>query len=1043
MVQVGPKRRRDIVTMGDKGANKGKCTDPDVVRFEERARNLERAAQDMQKMLQQLASEKAASASATAEKTPKNKGNRGSKSMTNLSSDKNIQPKESRAHGWHGKTNKPQQQQGFRQSLGPVPPYQGPNYRPRYSSPHTQGPPSYQHEYPPNYGGQMPPPLSYAPPPYRFSPQHGPQFGTGYFNQPPPSYEESKSHSQYGSTQHSEKQPKQKSQNTGLTPEAIVKAIVLFEGQWTTCDILSRQVQKSEQEVAEVVKSRKDIFSYMVRDRGLVIELVPKINLCSDYLSEDGCASSGSCKALHMCKTFVTAYCDAGTSCQYGHRWDTNHNNSVLSKLYLDLIDKRVLHQVMRKVCKGTASQICSFYNSKNGCKRNENCNNIHICKDFVMNCGKCSVSDCSLNHDILNDHCKRLLKRFGISVNESPRDILMSLMSLVKNQEESSTSTSSMKSNTSKSEGKGEKIKKSDKNIECKDEQDSDHSSTSVEKKKSKNKKKGKKSDGKDNKGEDEQNEMSQTLSDKPKSEGKKQAKKSKASKSEAKEASASSSKSEDKSGKKKKGKSSSASSKDIQDNQDNPSSDSENDSDSSEHSDITDKNQKKDGKSVKGNNDAKAKQKNKRQTIYSSDVYGDVEVPEICIYAVNDKCINVKKGCRFLHAKSLFHWQFENEGKWYNFRIFQSKTLENAYRDVDKSGIMIPPLDPSKLESNAKELLNILGTESWRADFKEQYIQNSSGSEHLKIRRISTRSAGESEGPKSTVYDWYFSDDQGKWIRYGEVDSLGKQELVCNITSEEVEKQYLSDPSSSMLISNAQFQYKLDFAKMTQTNLKTNKAREIRRRPSRLSCQKKVSSSDQSSLPDHWIAMGGNETHILVPLGPANEDYQEVSSHLRLMLPNANIQKIERLQNPYLWRLFQYKKAFLSQRYDENQLNVQKLFHGTDSAKIDTVCKENIDWRQGITVEQNFGKGTYFSNSAAIARRHSTINESGHYVLILAEVIIGSVIKGSPTLTRPPANISNNTFYDTTVDDVDAPTIFVKYDKEEYYPEYIIEFF
>nr|XP_045582068.1 uncharacterized protein LOC123745523 isoform X2 [Procambarus clarkii] len=1021
--------------MGEQGGKKGKSIDPDVIRFEERARNLERAAQDMQKMLQKIASEKSASSTSPERSaSKKNKGNRGSKSMMNLSSDEsNKQSKEFRGRGRRG--NSPQhpghrqnapQHPGHRQNaglLGRAPPYQdGSQFG--FGLHHgmmPQGPPpNYypSHQSPSDYQGQINPP------------QYVPYSGSGGYNQPPPSYEEANRQN------HSSKS---KNRNTtGLTPEALVKAIVMFDGQWSTSDTLSRQVQKSEQEIAMVVKSRKDLFSFVEKDRGLVIELVPKLVLCSQHLSENGCLSRDSCKDLHMCKTFVTAFCDAGASCQYGHRWDTNHNTPILSKLYLDLIDKRVLHQVMRKVCKGNASIICAFYNSKNGCKKNEKCGFIHICKDYVMNCGKCSISDCSLNHDILTDHCKKLLKRFGISINESPRDILINLMSQIQRQEDQSSTGSS----GTKIEGKVEKDKKC---VEKKSkDKDSDQSSTAPEKTKSGTKKKDKKSDGRSKPMDDSQDDEQSPVSPrKTKTGGKHKGKKSSVNKSEDKENNGDSDQAvsgktsgKDKSGgKKKKGKKANDSSK-GDDSEDSSSSDSDA---HSQHS--HDRSQVK-NKKVVGDDSSKSKRK-KRTTYYSSDVCGDVQVPEICLFAVNDKCINAKKGCKYLHAKSLFHWQFERNDKWYNFRIFQSKALENAYRDVSKGSIQIPSLDPSKLESNAKELLNILGTELWTANFKDMTMNDSSGSAQLKIRRISTRSAGDFDNPKSTVYEWYFIDEQGKWISYGQADSLGNQELVCNVTCEDIEKQYLSDPSSSMVISNSQYKYCLNFAQMTQTNLKTSKVREIRRRPSRLSYQKKSSSSDQTSVPNNWLVMGGNQTHVLVPLDPGNKEYQEVASRLRLTLPNANVQKIERLQNPYLWRLLQYKKASLSSRYDDNQLNIQRLFHGTDPDKIDTICKENIDWRQGSTIQQNFGKGTYFSNSAAVARNHSTLTLSGHYVLILADVIIGSVVRGSPTLTRPPTNISTNLLYDTTVDDEHAPTIFVKYDKEEYYPEYIIEFF
>lgn len=77
----------------------------------------------------------------------------------------------------------------------------------------------------------------------------------------------------------------------------------------------------------------------------------------------------------------------------------------------------------------------------------------------------------------------------------------------------------------------------------------------------------------------------------------------------------------------------------------------------------------------------------------------------------------------------------------------------------------------------------------------------------------------------------------------------------------------------------------------------------------------------------------------------------------------------------------------------------------------------------------------------SCAIARTYCTPDAQGHIFLIQAEVIIGYVTKGTKSLNRPPPNPSTGLLFDTTVDDITAPTLFVKYEKEEYYPEYIID--
>lgn len=887
-------------------------------------KNLERAAADIQTMLQKMTTKDEGSEGNTG--SYRKKGTRGSKSLMDISFQDDEQ--------WNGPPNRgpPNQDRYYPNQPNQGPPYpniyhQGPpNQGPYYTQPASQGP---YPPYPPvpNHYNQGQPNQD----PYLRSHSRGPP---NQFPPPPPSYEESVQ--QHGMPRLSTVEKKYKS--GGKMPECetfkvnaqqLVKALALFEGQMADTETLSKQVESSTKEVERVVQQRKDIFAHMKDGAKVIVELVPNIKLCSYYLSGSGCTARDTCHSLHLCKDYILTRCDQGPSCPFGHKVDTNHNASILSKMYLDLIKISNLISVIRKVCRGNAPpRICSYHNSKDGCRKVDNCRFLHICNDYVMNGGSCTIKGCTFNHQLTHKQCKNVLTQHGVSTNESIRDILLLLKSSL--EKTSQNNFSGAVSGVTRNKNKGQ-------------DEDSEEESS---------------------------------------------------------------------------------------------------DSDTSQNCTDRSVKKKRKNKSCEKSSRFVDKAQGRSPTIRSTDLYGDVEIPEICIYAVNDKCTNEKKGCKYLHAKSLFHWQVQKGKKWYNFRIFQSKILESAYRDVSKGGVKIPPIDAGKLGFEEKKMLEILGTNSWKADFKEMCITDPANNK-LNIRRVSTQSAAVSNLPQATVYEWYFVDEQGKWICYGQVDSLGKQDLVCNITSEDIEKEYVNNPSLAMIISNAHYKYKIDFATMTQMNLSSNKVREIRRRPSRLSYQKqdKSTTSTDLSLPSHWQPMSHKQTHILIDLNPSQTEFQDVCKSIKLMIPTAKIHGMRRLQNRYLWCLLQYKKADLSQRYDDLTMNVQKLYHGTDSNFIDAICKENIDGRRYNSTKDKFGKGTYFSNSPAIASTYCTRDPNGHFFLVMAEVIIGYVTVGSKSLNRPPTNAATGHYYDTTVDNSAAPTIFVKYDKEEYYPEYIIE--
>ena len=72
-----------------------------------------------------------------------------------------------------------------------------------------------------------------------------------------------------------------------------------------------------------------------------------------------------------------------------------------------------------------------------------------------------------------------------------------------------------------------------------------------------------------------------------------------------------------------------------------------------------------------------------------------------------------------------------------------------------------------------------------------------------------------------------------------------------------------------------------------------------------------------------------------------------------------------------------------------------------------------------------------------------HRFNKSGGNRFMFIALVLVGQYDKGNSSLSRPPHDSMTNLLFDTTVDSISQPTIFVKYDMQEYYPEYIVEYF
>jgi poly [ADP-ribose] polymerase 10/14/15 len=91
-------------------------------------------------------------------------------------------------------------------------------------------------------------------------------------------------------------------------------------------------------------------------------------------------------------------------------------------------------------------------------------------------------------------------------------------------------------------------------------------------------------------------------------------------------------------------------------------------------------------------------------------------------------------------------------------------------------------------------------------------------------------------------------------------------------------------------------------------------------------------------------------------------------------------------------------------------------------------------------------FGKGVYFANQAWYSARknYSVPDEKGLQYMYIAWVLVGKFTKGKEGLLVPPPIDENNQTvrYDSVVDDVTKPLMFVIFYDYQSYPEYLITF-
>lgn len=144
--------------------------------------------------------------------------------------------------------------------------------------------------------------------------------------------------------------------------------------------------------------------------------------------------------------------------------------------------------------------------------------------------------------------------------------------------------------------------------------------------------------------------------------------------------------------------------------------------------------------------------------------------------------------------------------------------------------------------------------------------------------------------------------------------------------------------------------------------------------------------------------------------------------------------------------------------------------LFHGTDISLVDAICDQNFDWRMCGVHGTAYGKGTlklinhiidkiqykhfmcyyygiistgsYFARDASYSDKYSRAKGSINKIMFVALVLVGEYTNGKSSYVRPPPKEGSRTLYDSCVDSKTNPGIFVLFEKQQIYPEYLIKY-
>lgn len=166
-------------------------------------------------------------------------------------------------------------------------------------------------------------------------------------------------------------------------------------------------------------------------------------------------------------------------------------------------------------------------------------------------------------------------------------------------------------------------------------------------------------------------------------------------------------------------------------------------------------------------------------------------------------------------------------------------------------------------------------------------------------------------------------------------------------------------------------------------------------------------LNDSPKIKYPSNWDPFN-NTGNLLIKDIPSNsEEYQKIYEKISKTMPNPQVIKIERIQNKWLWKMYNTQKKILSDKGVPE--NVVHLFHGTRNNDPKNIYNDQIGFDMRYSGSGMWGIGIYFAVNASYSYSgYSFKNPDGTKSLFCARVALGDCVQlpSNSSLRIPPVN-------------------------------------
>ncbi|XP_077998732.1 uncharacterized protein LOC144451703 [Glandiceps talaboti] len=755
--------------------------------------------------------------------------------------------------------------------------------------------------------------------------------------------------------------------------------------------------------------------------------------VCYLYNAGRGCDVS-DCGKLHVCREFVSGTCLYHPNCKFSHRFHTKANKKVLSKAKLGEISE----ENIKSIVKNSLPKMCYNYNVHQ-CHHSDQCpfSKLHLCQKYIK--GSCMTENCDLSHSIHDSQNQKVFSSYHINIQQiETREVYATLIlheecddrnhdvTVQKCQGPSKTpdiETRVTKNGTAKQKPK-EKAEETNNGTSCaKPEEEAIVKQKNTGKETVSVKSVGSETkiskigDAKQN-SEDTKNGTSCTKQKKTST--------SKQDSSTGKETvgdkSASSGIKIPITGKQKQ--------KQKQKVKETKSGTQMPPNIESVKNETQTKSSKKKKKTMKVEEDESKVQASKLFKMKPDiHIYKDTTVP-ICIGRILGKC---KMGgiCPYHHLLMPYQWIFQITGQeeWFVFEQDVNEKIEQTYSSATFHGYMAPAKF-LKTTFDSSEMV-IINFESMMGNYCGRIIN---------VCRLSTPSSVTMETTDevfalTTRWIWYLEDDSGILKPY--LPGLNDE---INTADDNGEHEFRFTSTEGPCV--------LYFDDMEELNLTTQIIRRVYCAPAFISQTqlKDVISSAKIEIPVDTISPQepllsdvDMTEYTIDKLEPTSTDYQSVEESFKKTMAKAKILRIQKIHNTFQLESYQRRKEYMEKKFSGATQDIEKyLFHGTDKASAQQICKDSFDFRICGKNATKHGKGTYFARDARFSHKYAKDEnvKTGTQCMFLARVLVGRYTEGKEEYKKPPEN------FDCCVNKINKPTVFVTFRHDHSYPEYLITY-